>query len=227
MKDPLTQSQAPTDPVAANSNPSGLMNRKSLFTRREFLWLSSATSVAMAQGVSTRNVKPQRKGKPSGLPFHCKFTDIAAQAGLIHPIIYGGVTQKNYIVETVGCGVAFLDYDRDGHLDLFVANYVDLHPERLPKPGANPFCNYKGVPVNCGPRGLPMPRNYLYRNQGDGTFRDISVEAGITRAEHTYSMTTVAADFNGDGWSDIYVACDSTPSLLFRNAQNGTFVEEG
>ena len=315
------------------------MNRKSLFTRREFLWLSSATSMAMAQGVSTRNVKPQRKGKPSGLPFHSRFTDVAAQAGLTHPVIYGGVTQKNYIVETVGCGIAFLDYDndgwldifvlcgtrmdnpvpgstnrlyknnrdgtftdvtekagltrsgwasgvtvadynndgfedifvtyygqnvlyknngngtftdvtkeagllyegstrwgsgctfvdydRDGHLDLFVANYVDLHPERLPKPGANPFCNYKGVPVNCGPRGLPMPRNYLYRNQGDGTFRDVSSETGITRAQHTYSMTTVGADLDGDGWPDIYVACDSTPSLFFRNAQNGTFVEEG
>jgi len=158
MKDPLTQSQAPTDPVAANSNPSGLMNRKSLFTRREFLWLSSATSVAMAQGVSTRNVKPQRKGKPSGLPFHCKFTDIAAQAGLIHPIIYGGVTQKNYIVETVGCGVAFLDYDNDGWLDIFV------------------LC---GTRMNDPVSGST---NRLYKNNRDGTFMDVTEKAGLMRS---------------------------------------------
>ena len=99
------------------------------------------------------------------------FTDVTQQAGLI----YEGNTRW-------GSGCTFLDYDRDGYLDLFVANYVDLHLDRLPKPGANPFCNFKGVAVNCGPRGLPMPRNYLYRNQGDGTFRDVSQETGIAKA---------------------------------------------
>ena len=126
-----------------------------------------------------------------------------------------------------GSGCTFIDYDRDGHLDLFVSNYVDLHLDMLPKPGASPYCNYKGVPVNCGPRGLPMPRNYLYRNQGDGTFRDVSEEAGIDKADRAYGMTTVAADLNNDGWTDLYVACDSTPGLFFRNLHNGTFAEEG
>ena len=306
-------------------------------TRREFLKLSSAAIAA--QGVNTRNLKPLPRAKPSGRPFLSQFTDVAHSAGLVHPVVYGGLRQKNFIVETVGCGVAFLDfdndgwldifvlcgtrmegtvpgatnrlyknnrdgtftdvtersgllrtgwassvtvadynndgfddifityygqnvlyrnngngtftdvtkeagllytgnprwgsgctfidYDRDGHLDLFVGNYVELHLDRLPRPGANPYCNYKGVPVNCGPRGLPMPRNYLYRNQGDGTFRDVSEESGIARAQRTYSMTAIAADLDGDGWTDLYVASDSTPSLLFRNKRNGTFAEEG
>ncbi len=144
------------------------------------------------------------------------FTDVTREAGLL----YEGNTRW-------GSGCTFVDYDRDGHLDLFVANYVDLRFDHLPKPGANPYCTYKGVPVNCGPRGLPMPRNYLYRNQGDGTFRDVSQESGIASAGRTYSMTSVAADFSNNGWTDIYVASDSTPSLLFRNKHDRTFVEEG
>ena len=299
----------------------------------------AASTIAAAQGVSSRNLKPLPRGKSSGLPFPAQFVDVAAQAGLTAVVTYGGLKQKNYIVETVGCGVAFLDYDndgwldifvlcgtrmdeppadstnrlyknnrdgtftdvtdkaglrrmgwasavtvgdynndgwedifvtyygqnalyrnngdgtftdvtretgllyagatrwgsgctfldydRDGHLDLFVANYVDLHLDKLPKPGANPYCNFKGVAVNCGPRGLPMPRNYLYRNQGDGTFRDVSTAAGIGAAPLTYSMSAVAADFSNRGWSDLYVASDSTPSLFFRNKHNGTFAEEG
>jgi hypothetical protein len=144
------------------------------------------------------------------------FTDVTHEAGLL----YEGNLRW-------GSGCTFLDYDRDGHLDLFVSNYVDLHLERLPKPGANPYCNFKGVAVNCGPRGLPMPRGYLYRNQGDGTFRDVSQESGIAKAQRTYGMTAVAADFSNNGWTDIYVASDSTPSLFFRNKHNGTFAESG
>ena len=93
-----------------------------------------------------------------------------------------------------GSGCTFIDYDRDGYLDLFVANYVDLASVKLPKPGENPYCNFKGLPVNCGPRGLAMPHNYLYHNQGDGTFREVTAQSGIGKAEKTYAMTAAAVD---------------------------------
>jgi enediyne biosynthesis protein E4 len=293
---------------------------------------------AWAQGVSTRSVKPMPKGKPSGLPFHARFTDIAAAAGLRATTIYGGIEKKQQIIETTGCGVAFFDYDQDGwldifvlsgtrlegdppeatnrlyhnnrdgtftdvtdkaglrrtgwasavcigdynndghddlfvtywgqnvlyrnngdgtftdvtkqagllhperrwgsgctfvdtnrngHLDLFVGTYLQFDPEKVPKPGENVNCTWKGIPVNCGPRGLPLGRCYLYRNNGDGTFKDISDSSGISKAAGSYCMTAVAADFHESGWPDIYVACDSTPSLLFRNNKDGTFTEVG
>jgi hypothetical protein len=300
--------------------------------------LGSVLSRAFGQGVSSRRVKPQPRGKPSGRPFQARFTDIAEQAGLTQPIIYGGVDAKSYIIEVVGCGVAFLDYDndgwldllvlngtrlegapagttnrlyknnrdgtftdvtekagltrtgwasavtvgdydndgfddlfityyghnvlyhnngdgtftdvtekaglrqegvgygsgctwvdydRDGHLDLFVASYLDTTLEELPKPGENPDCRWKGVPVNCGPRGLPTGFVQLFHNNGDGTFSDVSQEAGVAASGGSYPMTAVAADFDDDGWPDIYVACDSTPSWLFRNQHDGTFRQEG
>ena len=96
-----------------------------------------------------------------------------------------------------------------------------------PKPGENLNCTWKGVPVNCGPRGLPMGHHSLYRNNGDGTFTDVSEKAGIPPSMKSYGMTVVAADFDNDGWPDIYVACDSTPSLLLMNNRDGTFREEG
>jgi enediyne biosynthesis protein E4 len=315
--------------------------------RREFLFQSllpslllgsAASTTALAQGIASRGVKPQPRGKPSGIPFPAHFTDVAATAGLTAPTIYGGLNHKQFIFETVGCGVAFfdfdndgwldifvlcgtregagaeatnrlyknnrdgtftdvtekaglvrsgwasavtiadydndgyedvfityygqnvlyrnngngtfsdvtekaglsytgparwgsgctfLDYDRDGHVDLFVASYLSVDLKKIPRPGSNPMCNYKDVPVNCGPNGLPFARNYLYRNRGDGTFVDVSERSGISRATSTYAMTAVAADFTGDSWTDIYVASDSTPSLLFVNQHNGTFKEQG
>jgi hypothetical protein len=303
--------------------------------RRQLLALLSTP--LLGQGVATRSVKPLPRPKPSGIPFRAYFTDVAAHAGLTESIIYGGVDKKDYIIETVGCGVAFLDYDndgwldifllsgtrlegppkgatnrlyrnnrdgtftdvtahaglthvgwassltvgdynndgfedlfityyggqtlyrnngdgtftdvtkaaglavsgtawgsgctwvdydRDGHLDLFVANYLDLDLKTTPKPGENSSCNWKGVPVNCGPRGLKTSLQRLYRNNGDGTFTDVSKSSGISKATGGYAMTAVAADFDNDGWPDIYVACDSTPSFLFRNNHDGTFSEE-
>ena len=127
-----------------------------------------------------------------------------------------------------GSGCTWVDYDRDGHLDLFVANYLDTTLEKLPKPGENADCHWKGVPVNCGPRGLPTGFVQLFHNNGDGTFTDVSRQSGRRRRRRrSYPMTAVAADFDNDGWPDIYVACDSTPSLLFRNKHDGTFREEG
>jgi hypothetical protein len=126
-----------------------------------------------------------------------------------------------------GSGCTFIDYDRNGLLDLFVANYLEFDPKSAPLPGAASFCNWKGIPVHCGPRGLPPARAALYRNNGDGTFSDVSVPSGVAQAKGSYMMTAVAADFNNDGWPDIYVACDSTPSFLFRNNRDGTFTESG
>jgi len=126
-----------------------------------------------------------------------------------------------------GAGCSFLDYNRDGHLDLFVSNYVRFSFEHAPVAGENVNCNWKGIPVECGPRGLPTGRHSLYRNNGDGTFTDVSQQTGVATATESYGMTVVAADFDEDGWPDIYVACDSTPSLLFMNNHDGTFREEG
>ena len=310
-----------------------------MITRRAMCALLAAgASSAFRQGVSSRGVKPQARGKPSGLPFRSRLTDVAGQAGLTETVVYGGVDAKRYIVEVVGCGVAFLDYDndgwldlfvlsgtrlegappgasnrlyrnnrdgtftdvtekagltrvgwasavtvgdydndgyddlfitsyghnalyrnngdgtftdvtekaglrqqevrygagctwvdydRDGHLDLFVATYLNTTIEQLPRPGENPDCRWKNVPVNCGPRGLPTGFVQLFRNNGDGTFSDVSRESGVAAASGAYPMTAVAADYDNDGWPDIYVACDSTPSWLFRNQHDGTFRQEG
>jgi hypothetical protein len=309
-----------------------------MWTRRRFTSLLAFPALrATGQGVSSRNVSPTPRGKPSGLPFHARFTDVAEAAGLRAPVICGGVDRKSYILEAVGCGAAFLDYDndgwldifvltgsriegapgatnhlyknnrdgtfsdvtdkaglrrsgwasavtvgdynndgfddlfitywgqnvlyrnngdgtftdvtkeagllhtgtrwgsgctfldydRDGHLDLFVASYLDFAFDSAPKPGSTPYCTWKGVPVICGPRGLPPGGGALYRNQGDGTFADVSVSSGIARATGSYMMTAVAGDFNDDGWPDLYIACDSTPSFLLRNNHDGTFTDIG
>jgi enediyne biosynthesis protein E4 len=313
-------------------------------TRRSFMQLSLASIVSasaerlLAQGVATHTAKPLARPAPSGRPFNAHFFDIAAEAGLSAPIAYGGIESKKYILESTGCGCAFIDYDndgwmdifilsgtrlenapadatnrlyknnrdgtftdvtekaglkalgwasgvcvgdynndgfedifctyfgqnslyrnngdgtftdvtkaaglwnteprwgagcsfvdynRDGHLDLFVSNYLRFSVEHAPVPGENTNCNWKGIPVECGPRGLPPGHHSLYRNNGDGTFTDVSRESGVAQATQSYGMTVIAADFDEDGWQDIYVACDSTPSLLFMNNHDGTFREEG
>lgn len=126
-----------------------------------------------------------------------------------------------------GAGCSFFDYNRDGHLDLFVSNYLQFDFEHVPKPGVGVNCNWKGIPVNCGPRGLPFAHHSLYRNNGDGTFTEVTAAAGLGKLWSNYGMTVVTADLNEDGWPDIYVASDSTPSLLFINQHDGTFVEQG
>ncbi len=123
-------------------------------------------------------------------------------------------------------GCAFLDYDNDGRLDLFVANYLHFDPNTTPQPGANPYCFYRGIPVNCGPRGLPFDRNILYHANPDGTFTDVSQESKVAEPYGHYGLGVLTSDLNGDGRADIYVASDQTPSLLYINQGDGTFSEE-
>ncbi len=121
-----------------------------------------------------------------------------------------------------GAGCAFLDYDRDGRLDLFAANYIDLDLESTPVPSSG-LCRYKGLAVACGPPGLPGGKNALYHNTGRGTFEDVSEKSGILRAQGTYGLGVSTLDFDNDGWVDLYVANDSNPSALYRNNRDGTF----
>jgi hypothetical protein len=312
------------------------MNRRELFAALgPFLGISRGQSFG---GMSSRNVKPMPRGKPSGLPFAAHLVDVAEQAGLRDPIVYGGMQSNAYILEAMGCGIAFtdfdndgwldifmlcgaradgtppgatnrlyrnnrdgtftdvtrkaglqrsgwacgvtigdynndgfddifvtyygenvlyrnngdgtftdvtrqaglhepetrwgtgctfVDYNRDGHLDLFVSHYLVFDSKQVPRTGQDKHCNFKGVLVNCGPRGLPPEGVSLYHNNGDGTFTDVTRKAGLANAQRSYGLTAVAADFDDDGWPDMYVACDTTPSLYFRNRHDATFVEEG
>jgi hypothetical protein len=142
------------------------------------------------------------------------FTDVSAKAG-----VAGTKTRW-------GTGCAFVDYDRDGKLDLFVANYIDLDLATAPVPESGP-CLYKGIMVACGPPGLKGGTNMLYRNNGDGTFTDVSESSGILTANGTFGLGVLTADFDNDDWPDIYVANDSTASALYQNKKNGKFEDIG
>jgi enediyne biosynthesis protein E4 len=122
-----------------------------------------------------------------------------------------------------GTGCAFLDYDRDGYLDLFVANYLIFDPETAPQPGTGVYCQHMGIPVNCGPRGLPQETALLYHNDRNGTFTNVTKKAGIDAPGGSYGLGVLADDFDNDGWPDVYLASDASPSRLFRNMHNGTF----
>src|SRR5216684_4355430 len=141
------------------------------------------------------------------------FTEVAQKAGVAG-------SGKSW-----GTGCAFVDYDRDGRLDLMVANYVDFDLTTAPAPGERATCIWKGVPVMCGPRGLPGAKNILYHNRGNGTFEDVTSKAHIDRTDGHYSLGISTLDFDDDGWPDIYVACDSTPSILYHNNRDGTFTD--
>ena len=140
------------------------------------------------------------------------FTDVTKKAG---------VYDDKY---RWGAGCTFLDYDRDGNLDLFICNYIRLDPDKAPSP-SDPLCQWKGIPVICGPRGMPGDTNVLFHNNGDGTFTDVSEKSGVLKPGPKYSITAVSYDFDNDGWPDIYVAVDSQPSILFRNNHDGTFTD--
>src|SRR3954468_2930545 len=139
-----------------------------MITRREFVtWLAccSAARPAFGQGVSSRGVRPQPRGTPSGRPFHSRLTDVAAAARLTESIVYGAIDAKSYIVEVVGCGVACLDFDNDGWLDLFVLS---------------------GTRLDGAPAGTT---NRLYKNNRDGTFTDVTAKAGLTRTGWASAVT--------------------------------------
>jgi enediyne biosynthesis protein E4 len=144
---------------------------------------------------------------------HGVFTEVAEKAGVAG-------TGKAW-----GTGCAFVDYNRDGLLDLIVANYVDFNLSTTPVPGQGNSCVWKGVPVMCGPRGLPGSKNILYENLGNGTFADVTTKAHIDRTNGHYAFSVSTFDFDDDGWPDIYIACDSAPSILYHNNHDGTFTD--
>jgi len=144
------------------------------------------------------------------------FTDVAAKAGV--------TTNPGNGQHRWNTGCAFVDYDKDGHLDLFVANYIDFDPKTTPLPESGP-CLYKGLLVACGPPGLKGGKNILFHNNADGTFADVSAKSGILRTPGTYGLGVLVCDFDNDGWPDIYVANDSTSSTLYQNNRDGTFTD--
>ena len=143
------------------------------------------------------------------------FQDVTAAAGV----------RSDAIRWDTGC--SWFDYDLDGRLDLVVTGYLEFDRSKVPEPGSGGYCVWKGIPVMCGPRGLPFTRNLLFHNEGGGHFTNVSAASGIGKPTTCYGFSVVASDFDGDGYPDLYVACDSTPSLLYHNRRNGTFEEMG
>src|SRR5258708_2095891 len=141
------------------------------------------------------------------------FTDVAEKAGVADG--------------RMSTGAAFGDYDRDGFVDLMVVNYVEFQLDHLPPFGGLSLCRYRGIDVYCGPRGLKGAGDSLFRNNGDGTFTDVSKAAGVGDPHGYYGLGVVWADFNNTGWPDIYVANDTLPNFLYRNDGKGRFTEIG
>jgi len=141
------------------------------------------------------------------------FTDVTQRAGVTDP--------------RWSTGASFVDYDNDGKLDLFVSNYVDFDVNNLPEFGKGRSCQFKGIPVQCGPRGLKGAGDSLYHNNGDGTFTDVSKKAGVSDPDGYYGLGVICSDFDEDGLVDIFVANDSTPNFLYHNNGDGTFKEIG
>jgi enediyne biosynthesis protein E4 len=145
---------------------------------------------------------------------NCKFENVTEKAGLR----VGGFST----------GAAWADYDRDGLLDVFVPRYVSIDVNNLPEFGSSDkFCRYRGVMVQCGPGGLPGESDFLFRNRGDGTFEDVSKKAGVDDPNHYYGMQAVWADYDNDGWPDLYVPNDGKPNYLYHNKHDGTFEDVG
>ncbi len=143
------------------------------------------------------------------------FKDVTEAAGL----------KSDQVRWDTGC--SFVDYDLDGKLDLVVSGYVEFDASKIPAPGSGGYCQWKGMPVMCGPRGLPAGRNFLFHNDGRGKFSDVSAASGVGKPTGCYGFTALASDFDNDGYPDLYVACDSRPSLLYHNRKDGTFEEIG
>jgi len=145
---------------------------------------------------------------------NCKFEDVTDKAGLR----VGGFST----------GTSWADFDRDGFVDLFVPRYVFVDINKLPEFGSNDkTCRFRGVQVQCGPWGLPGESDFLFRNRGDGTFEDVSKKAGVDDPNHYFGMQGVWADYDNDGWPDLYVANDAGPNYLYHNRHDGTFEEMG
>lgn len=143
------------------------------------------------------------------------FSDVTEKAGL---------WSKDVRWDT---GCSFVDYDLDGRLDLVVSGYVEFDLHQVGAPGTDSNCLWKGLPVMCGPRGLPSGRTLLFHNEGGGRFNDVTTSSGFGARTGCYGFTVITSDFDNDGYPDIYVACDSSASLLYRNRRNGTFEEVG
>src|SRR5215467_10687791 len=175
--------------------PAGSLTRRNLFSLLAFPALPAFGQI---QGMATRGVKPAPRAKPSGLPFHAHFTDVARQAGLKDIVVAGHPERCDYIIETMSCGAAFFDFDNDGWLDILV-----LSGSRFGDPPAD-------------------ASNRLYKNNRDGTFTDVTEKAGLFRTGYSYGVTV--GDYNNDGFEDLFITCWGQ-NVLYRNNGDGTFTD--